>query len=429
MTAAGPGTPDSNLWEVTATESFAAPPLTERVDADAVVIGGGYTGCSAALHLAQAGIATRLLEGSTIGHGGSGRNVGLVNAGLWLPPDDVEAALGIEAGRRLNAAFAAGPSQVFDLIERHAIACDATRTGTLHCAHARGGFAELDRRYRQLDARGAPVTLLDAEAAARATGAATLHGALLDRRAGTIQPLAYVRGLARAARAQGACVHERSPVTAIVRDGASWQVTCGQGAVRARMLLVAVNAYASPLGLPWQPRYTRMHYFQVATRPLSSAARAAILPERQGAWDTATVMTSFRLDRDGRLVLGAIGGLSGWGAAAHRAWAVRKAQALFPELGRAAFEHAWFGRIAVTADRVPRIQRLGPMGYSIYGYNGRGIAPGTVLGRAFAEYAATQDEGAFPLAPLDDPRAPTASGALELAYDAGAVAYHLIDAR
>jgi glycine/D-amino acid oxidase-like deaminating enzyme len=141
------------------------------------------------------------------------------------------------------------------------------------------------------------------------------------------------------------------------------------------------------------------------------------------------VMTSFRLDRDGRLVLGAIGGLSGWGGAAHRAWAARKARALFPQIGRPAFEHAWFGRIAVTTDRVPRIQRLGPMGYSIFGYNGRGIAPGTVLGRAFAEYAATQDERAFPLAPVDDVRAPPASGALELAYDAGAIAYHWIDAR
>ena len=80
-------------------------------------------------------------------------------------------------------------------------------------------------------------------------------------------------------------------------------------------------------------------------------------------------------------------------------------------------------------DRVPRIQRLGPMGYSIFGYNGRGIAPGTALGRAFAEYAATRDERAFPLVPVDEARAPPASGALELAYDAGAVAYHWIDAR
>ena len=419
----------SNLWTVTAAESFAAPPLTARVDADVVVIGGGFTGCSAALHLADAGLTTRLLEAATIGHGGSGRNVGLVNAGLWLPPDDVEAALGREAGRRLNDTLAGGPAYVFDLIARHAIACDAMRVGTLHCAHAPAGAEELARRYRQLHARGAPVTLLDAAAAARATGAATLHGALLDLRAGTIQPLAYVRGLARAAQARGARLHEHTPATAIAHDGTGWVVRCAQGEVRARMLLLAVNAYACPPHAPWQPRYTRMHYFQMATPPLSSTLAATILPERQGAWDTATVMTSFRLDADGRLVLGAIGGLAGWGARAHRAWAARKARALFPQLGNVAFEHAWFGRIAVTSDRIPRIQRLGPGGYSIFGYNGRGIAPGTVLGRAFAEFAATGDERAFPLAPVDAVHAPLASAAMELAYDAGAVAAHLVDAR
>jgi glycine/D-amino acid oxidase-like deaminating enzyme len=419
----------SNLWEVSATESFAAPPLTGRVDADAVVVGGGFTGCAAALHLVEAGLTTRLVEAATIGHGGSGRNVGLVNAGLWLPPDDVETVVGREAGQRLNDVLAGGPAYVFELIARHAIACAAVRRGTLHCAHSPAGAAELARRQRQLAARGVPVTLLDATAAAHATGAATLHGALLDPRAGTIQPLAYVRGLARAAQARGAHLHEGTPATAIAHDGVAWTVTCPQGSLRARTLLLAVNAYATPTRAPWRPRYTAMHYFQLATPPLAATTLGTILPQHQGAWDTAAVMTSFRLDDEGRLVLGAIGALGGWGERAHRAWAMRKVRALFPQLGDVAFEHAWFGRIAVTPDRIPRIQRLGPMGYSIFGYNGRGIAPGTLLGRAFAEVAATGDERAFPLAPVDAVHASLASPVLELAYDAGAIAAHLIDAR
>jgi glycine/D-amino acid oxidase-like deaminating enzyme len=195
------------------------------------------------------------------------------------------------------------------------------------------------------------------------------------------------------------------------------------------MLLLAVNAYARPPHAPWQPRYTTMHYFQMATPPLPPAITATILPDRQGAWDTATVMTSFRRDEAGRLVLGAIGRLTGLASTAHRAWALRKARALFPQLGNIEFEHAWFGRIAVTSDRIPRVQRLGPKGFSIFGYNGRGIAPGTLFGRAFAEFAVTQDESAFPLAPVDAVQASFAAGALELAYDAGAVAAHLVDAR
>ena len=318
---------------------------------------------------------------------------------------------------------------MFELIERHAIACDATRTGTLHCAHARGAVAALERRYRQHRARGAPVTLLDAADAARMTGATALHGALLDSRAGTIQPLAYARGLARAAVAHGARIHEGTPVSSLARKGTEWHLRCGQHTVRARSLLVAIDAYATPPHAPWRPRHTPIHYFQMATTPLADDLRRSILPGLQGAWDTATVMTSFRLDRDGRLVLGAIGGLAPWSVAIHRAWARRKARALFPQLRPVEFEHEWFGRIATTADRVPRVLRLGKDAYSIFGYNGRGIAPGTTMGRAFAETVVSSDERAFPLAPVDVAGAPFAPGLVGLAYDAGAAAAHLVQNR
>lgn len=418
----------SNLWEATATESIAGAPLTGDVAAEVAIIGGGFTGCSAALHLAEAGFDVRVLEAVTVGYGGSGRNVGLVNAGLWLPPDDVETKLGTSAGRRLNAAFAAGPALVFSLIERFAITCDATRTGTLHCAHSRAGSVELQERFRQQRERDAPVELLDAAATARLSGARTFHGALLDHRAGTIQPQSYVRGLARAATAAGARIHERSAVARITRQESGWRLACERGFVTARSLLIAVNAYGMPGPADLRPEHTPMHYFQVATPPLPSAALTDILPQRQGAWDTAAVMSSFRLDRDGRLVLGAIGSFESLGAAAHRSWAARKLRALFPQVGTLPLEHAWFGRIAMTSDRLPRIQRIGPYAFSIFGYNGRGIAPGTVMGKAFADYVASGDESAFPLAPVDRYRSAFA-GTAGLIYEMGATAFHLVNAR
>lgn len=418
----------SNLWDATATESFAGASLTGDVAAEVAIIGGGFTGCSAALHLAEAGFAVRLLEAATMGYGGSGRNVGLVNAGLWLPPDDVEARLGASAGRRLNAAFAAGPAFVFSLIDRLAIACDATRAGTLHCAHSRAGFAGLQERFRQQRQRGAPVELLDAAATARLTGARTLHGALLDHRAGTIQPQSYARGLARAAAAAGAHIHQRSAVARITRQDSRWRLACDHGSVTARSLLIAVNAYGMPGPADLRPEHTPIQYFQVATPPLPDDALAAILPERHGAWDTATVMSSFRLDRDGRLVLGGIGSFDAFGATAHRSWAARKLRALFPQLGTLPFEHAWCGRIAMTSDRLPRIQRVGPDAFSIFGYNGRGIAPGTVMGKAFADYVASGDESAFPLAPVDRYRSAFA-GTAGVVYEMGATAFHLVDGR
>ncbi|MBM3567041.1 MAG: FAD-binding oxidoreductase, partial [Alphaproteobacteria bacterium] len=124
----------SNLWDATGGADLDAPRLDGDIAADAAIIGGGFTGCSAALYLASKGARVCLLEAGAVGHGGSGRNVGLVNAGLWLPPEDVERAMGRAAGRRLNDALAAGPDLVFSLIETHRIVCDARRAGTLHVA-------------------------------------------------------------------------------------------------------------------------------------------------------------------------------------------------------------------------------------------------------------------------------------------------------
>ncbi|MBQ0748687.1 MAG: FAD-binding oxidoreductase, partial [Roseovarius sp.] len=125
-----------NLWRESALETFAAPPLRGERMVDLAIIGAGFTGLSAALHAAGQGADVAVLEAETVGEGGSGRNVGLVNAGLWLPPDEVCKILGVEAGEHLNTVLAEAPTLVFDLIAQHDIACEATRNGTLHLAHA-----------------------------------------------------------------------------------------------------------------------------------------------------------------------------------------------------------------------------------------------------------------------------------------------------
>jgi glycine/D-amino acid oxidase-like deaminating enzyme len=391
----------SNLWHRSGGEPISAPPLTGDAVADAVVIGGGFTGCSAALHMAEAGARVVLLEAGAVGDGGSGRNVGLVNAGLWLEPEKVEAALGVEAGARLNAILAAGPELVFALIEKHGMACEPLRAGTLHCAHSPAGLAGLKERLRQYRARGWPVRLLSAAETQDATGTSVFYGALLDPRAGTIQPLAYARGLARAAIAAGARIHEHSAASAIAHESRRWRVTTLAGSVTAPSLLLATNAYHLPLAGAPAPHYTPVHYFQFATAPLGEVALAKIFPLRQGCWDTATVMSSFRLDAAGRLLVGGIGALAGAGHGIHGRWARRKLAALFPQAANAPFEHGWHGRIAMTADHIPKIVRLGPRAIAVHGYSGRGIAPGTVFGMAAAQFLASGDESGLPLPPQE----------------------------
>ncbi|WP_417741440.1 NAD(P)/FAD-dependent oxidoreductase [Salipiger sp.] len=389
-----------NLWRVSSDEAVSAGPLERDLIVDLAVIGGGFSGSSAAIQAARSGASVALLEARSIGHGGSGRNVGLANAGLWLKPDEILAELGEDAGRALIARLGAAPDMVYGIIEREEISCEATRNGTLHCAHAPSGMEDLRARFRQGNAHGAPLQLLDAEEAQERVGSASVHGALFDPRAGTVQPLSYCRGLARAAQRAGAQIFEDSPVTAIARDGDGWRVTCNGQTVQAGALLMATNAYHAPLSGAQPPAYTPVHFGQFATAPMPAEARERILARGEGCWDTALVMSSFRTDRAGRIILGAMGNLDGPGGGIHAGWARRKLRQLFPELADLPFEYSWCGRIAMTSDHIPKIVALGPNALSCFGYSGRGIGPGTVFGTAAAEALLSGDLSGLPLAPV-----------------------------
>ncbi|MDG1402117.1 MAG: FAD-binding oxidoreductase, partial [Candidatus Binatia bacterium] len=135
--------------------------LDQSLEAELLVVGAGFTGCSAALEAAQSGASVVLLEANTIGYGGSGRNVGLVNAGLWVPPDEITRKLGPERGHRLIDALSAAPDLVFQLIDQNDIDCEATRNGTLHLAHAPSGLKDLQNRFQKGLRIGAPLGLLN----------------------------------------------------------------------------------------------------------------------------------------------------------------------------------------------------------------------------------------------------------------------------
>lgn len=414
------------LWEQTAPAAPATAKLAGDLDVDVAVIGGGFTGISAALHLAQAGTQVGVIEAAEIGFGGAGRNVGLVNAGMWVMPEVLLRTLPAPYGNRLLSLLGDGPRLVFDIVRQHGIQCEAVHAGTLHCAHGQSGFDEITARARQWQARGADVELLDATRAAALLGTRKYAGALLDRRAGTIQPLAYVRGLATAAQQAGAKLFTQSPVTAIERKGDRWLIRTADGQVTADWVILSTDAYGSGPGDPARREQVPLPYFNFATRPLSVDMRAMILPEGQGAWDTQMVMNSFRMDQAGRLVFGSIGALRGSGAAIHRAWAKRALRKLFPGLGSVEFEAEWYGTIGMTADNLPRFHSYGPRMIGFSGYNGRGIAPGTVFGRVLASYVRGETGEAdlpLPVTPVEITpfRLPR-----QILYEAGAQAAHLV---
>ncbi|MGI9408627.1 MAG: NAD(P)/FAD-dependent oxidoreductase [Hyphomicrobiaceae bacterium] len=386
-----------SLWDISAEEPILDHPPKGEIRTDLAIVGGGFTGLSTALHAAEKGLDCHVLEAKQIGYGGSGRNVGLVNAGLWLPPQDIQAEIGEERGSEFVRVLGEMPAYVFSLIERHQIRCEATQSGTIHAAHAPAGYNDLARRAEEWQRLGAPVELLDAAETAEKTGSNRFHGGLLDRRAGTINPMGYVRGLARAATNAGAKISTGVTVTALRREGDGWLLATNGPSVRARRVVLGTNAYSDKLWPGLQKTFTMIHYFQFATEPLGERA-AHILPERQGLWDTGTIMFSLRRDRSDRILIGSMGKVVGSkdGGLSYR-WAQRNLKRLFPELGKVAFDEAWHGQIAMTPDHLPRIHRLAEGLYTPIGYNGRGITTGTMFGRAMAELAASGDEQDLPL--------------------------------
>lgn len=417
------------LWAQSAPPAPQTAALEGAERADVVVIGGGYTGLSSALHLAERGVDVVLLEAAEIGFGGAGRNVGLVNAGMWVMPEVLVQTLGQVHGERLLSTLGEGPAEVWDIVRRHDIACEATPNGTLHAAVGRKGQAEIAERARQWQARGARVELLDRADAAALLGTDHFAGALLDHRTGTIQPLAYARGLARAAQGKGARIHTQSPALRLAPAGSGWRVETPGGTVQARQVVFGTDAYTAHLMPQIRDQQVFLPYFNVATPPLPEDVARTILPGRHGAWDTKEVLLSFRMDAANRLVFGSVGALRGTGIGVHRAWAQRMIARLFPQIGRTGFEHEWYGQIGMTTDNLPRFHVLAEGVYTFCGYNGRGIAPGTVFGRVMADFlTGNRNTDSLPL-PVTTPTARATRGLQSLGYEIGAQLVHLTEGR
>ena len=397
-----PDTAPISLWDNTSLEPAHANPFGGDTSCDLAIVGGGFTGLSTALHGAGRGLNCHVIEAETIGHGGSGRNVGYVNAGVWLPPQEVEGLLGADRGSTLIRTLGEAPAYVFELIEKHQIRAEPTRTGTIHAAHSPAGFDDLRRRAEGWQRLGAPVDLLTPQETATLTGTTGFFGGLLDHRAGTINPMGYVRGLARAATAAGATISTGVRVTGLTRSGDKWQVRTTHGTVTAPNVVLATNAYTDNLWPGLRQTYTPIHFFQIATPPMGARA-AHILPQGQGLWTTAQVMFALRRDAAGRLIAGSMGSVIGGTTGLTARWARTQLRRLFPDLGPMEFEEAWHGQIAMTPDHLFRIHRLAPGLYTPIGYNGRGITTGTIFGKALAEHLTGTPEDALPV-PITAPR-------------------------
>lgn len=382
------------------------PPAQGDLTCDVCVIGGGYTGLSAALHLAERGYDVILLEAQRLGFGASGRNGGQVGTGQRQDQDWLEGKVGKTKARALWDMGLESVALVRDLAARHApdagwrdgIIWAAHRARTVPGYHAYAEKIARDYDYHQLRP-------LDRASLRALVGSPGYHGGVLDMGSGHVHPLRYAFGLARAAQAAGVRLHEGSRVTAI-RPGDPAVVETDGARITARFVALGCNGYLGGLEPSVAARVMPINNFIAATRPLTPAERGQVLNGGHAVADSRFVVNYFRLSHDDRLLFG--GGESyGWKFPQDIAAKVRKPMAqVFPHLRDIEITHAWGGTLGITVNRMPHFARLAPNVLSASGYSGHGVAMATLGGKLLAEAVAGQAERFDVMAGVPTPRFP-----------------------
>jgi glycine/D-amino acid oxidase-like deaminating enzyme len=387
-----------SLWSATARPAPATPALDQSRRADVAIVGGGYSGLAAALRLAESGASVVVLEAGEPGWGASGRNGGQVIPGLKWDPDELVAMLGAEAGEQLARIAGGSADTLFDLVERHAIDCEARRSGWIQPTFADAHNSLAARRVEQWQRRGAPVELLDRATVRRLVGSPIYRGGWLDRRAGSVQPLSYARGLARVAQVAGAVVCGSSRVSALARDGGRWNVTTAHGpVVSAEQVLLATNGYSDGLWPTLRQSVIAANSFQVATERLPDGLLRTVLPEGQVASDTRKLLLYYRANHDGRLIMGGRGTFREPAGAAAFGHLEAVIGLVFPQLKGTRCDFRWSGRVALTRDHLPHVHRPAPGLTLLLGYNGRGVGLATTLGTLVGAHLAAPETQPLPL--------------------------------
>ena len=286
-------------------------------------------------------------------------------------------------------------------------------------------IAEIEAQWQKY---GAPVRLLERDEAIAKTGSHSFFGALLDKRAGIIQPLSYAYGLANAALKAGAQIYNHSPVIGHEKNRNGYKLTTPRGTLTVNSVIVAVHAYPEFAFKSYKKSMIWMNFFQFATPPLSKDILKTVLPERQGAWDTNLILSSYRLDAAGRLIVGSVGSVKGFAYNLHENWVKRTIAKTFPQVGEVPLEYGWYGTFAMNSNHIPRFHVLDENMVMVTSYNGRGIGPGTLFGKLLAEYIRGGSAEKIPLPIL---KAETIKSRLfwELFYETGARMYHFIQRR
>lgn len=381
------GTYPDSYYAATASALEPFPALAQGIDTDVCVIGAGYTGLSAALHLRGQGREVVLIEAQRVGWGASGRNGGQVGTGQRVDQMTLEKMVGADHARMLWDLAQDSKAIVRHLVDKHSIACDL-KPGIIYADHKKrytsdtAAYVEhLNKVYGYKD-----IEFLDGRALRDHLGTEAYYSGSLDWGAGHLHPLNFALGLAKAAAAAGARIYEMTRATAI-RHGQTVTVQTEGGEIRARQVLIACNGYLGDLVPELAARVMPINSYIIATEPLSEAEARDVIARDVAVADSRFVVNYFRLSADRRMLFG--GRESYTNAASDPADVAESGRkrmlSVYPQLASKRVEYSWGGTIAITMNRMPLFRRVKPNVLAGLGYSGHGVAMATLGGALMAE--------------------------------------------
>jgi gamma-glutamylputrescine oxidase len=394
----------ASYYAATATPLDSFPKAKGTISCDVCVVGGGYSGLSAALHLAQSGYDVVLLDAQRVGFGASGRNGGQVGTGQRIGQDDLEGLVDLSQAQALWDLSLESVGLVRGLIAKHNLDCgwfDGIIEADHRARNVPHSHEYADKLRNEYDYH--LIRPVGRDEMRSLVGSSAYYGGTLDMGGGHMHPLRFALGLSRAARDAGVRIYERSKVTSVTPDG---KVGTDQAQITAKHVILGCNGYLGALNGHVAQRVMPINNFIAATEPLSDAKARNLIRDNHAVADSKFVINYFRLSEDNRMLFG--GGESyGYKFPKDIAKTVRKPMLqIFPQLKDTKIDYAWGGTLGITMNRMPHFARVSDKVLSISGYSGHGVAMATLAGKLAAQAVAGQAEKFDIFSTVPTPRFP-----------------------